>query len=515
MSRCGALASRLGLDALSRALSRAAWSESVLDAPMASRVVAEAGAETGADGVRETLELARFVVSHTVAPEDLTYFRRLASRRGAARLASYLEAQQARQPGNLFWDRLALAQAVDAGDWERAGRVAAALPEPLGRLVGGDVAMYRGAAHEAAAQYGRCWRLWHAPGLEARLGFALLRLGDTDGAARWLRAGCVREPWRVQAMLALSDLVLGVGGLRAFPAGRVAVLVYTFEKAQELEATLSSVFASDLGGACVTVLDNGSTDATPAVLSGWLGRVGAGRLRVERLPVNVGAPAARNWLSALEWVREADWTVFLDDDVELPQDWLGRLGAAAALYPGAGVWGAKVVEHGRPWRVQSADVFVCAQAGGEELSDAQPAEPGRLFSLSSVHHESLDRGQFGYARPCAAVTGCCHMFGRGTLLAAGGFDLRFSPSQYDDLDHDIRLLLSGRVPVCQGHLAVRHFKSTGSLGGAGQSQYGVGFANQYKLHGKYAAPDIERAARTADAAAWSDALAKWRALTGG
>jgi hypothetical protein len=100
------------------------------------------------------------------------------------------------------------------------------------------------------------------------------------------------------------------------------------------------------------------------------------------------------------------------------------------------------------------------------------------------------------------------------LASSGGFDLRYSPSQYDDLDHDIRLLLAGRIPVYQGNLAVSHFKSTGSQGAQGQAQYGVGWANQYKLHHKFEPDDFARAARTADQAAWNDALSKWRATMG-
>ncbi|MFP5239868.1 MAG: glycosyltransferase family 2 protein, partial [Acidobacteriota bacterium] len=124
------------------------------------------------------------------------------------------------------------------------------------------------------------------------------------------------------------------------------------------------------------------------------------------------------------------------------------------------------------------------------------------------HHQTLDMGQFGYVRPCATVTGCCHMFRTERLLAQGGFDLRYSPTQYDDLDHDVRLLLAGLTPVYQGRLRVRHFKSTGSQGGVGQAQWGLGWANQYKLHQKFEAEDFRRAAATAQKAALEDLRAR-------
>jgi len=166
-----------------------------------------------------------------------------------------------------------------------------------------------------------------------------------------------------------------------------------------------------------------------------------------------------------------------------------------------------VREFARPSHVQSADVFLVPEAGADRLGE-------RRFSLSSCHHELLDRGHLRCVRPCATVTGCCHLLRTDVVQALGGFDLRFSPSQYDDLDHDVRLLLAGRVQVCQGHLAVGHFKSTGSLGAPGQAQYGVGWANQFKLHHKHAPEDFRRAAHLADEAAWEDLLAKRRAAWG-
>lgn len=532
LASCARLAAEAGLAGLSGDLLLAAWAESPLDASLAARASTSPGACPAAR------ELAGHVAAGSVAPPDLSYYTRLAERRDAAKIRNYLARQAEREPGNLFWARLSLTHALDAEDWEAVASILAGLPEPLARLLGGDAAMLRGDARTALADYSRCARLWgfseHAPrgdappgspggsiqddpssrpgralgcpGLEFRLGLAHLVAGDQAEAARWLRAGLASQPWRVQALLVLSDLERGRRELRRTLDGRVEVLLYTYNKAQDIDRTLQSLRASDLGRARITVLDNGGTDATAEVLAAWRDRLGPERLSIVSLPVNVGAPAARNWLMSLEQVRESDWAVFLDDDVSLPGDWLELLGAAAGLYPEAGVWGARVRDFSRPTHLQSADVFLSARP--EEGAGGQGR---RRFDLSSCHHQTLDRGQFSYVRPCATVTGCCHLFRTATLLESGGFDLRYSPSQYDDLDHDIRLLLSGLTPVYQGHLGVGHFKSTGSQGSSGQAQYGVGWANQYKLHQKFDPENFARAARTADQAAWEDARAKWRA----
>ena len=139
----------------------------------------------------------------------------------------------------------------------------------------------------------------------------------------------------------------------------------------------------------------------------------------------------------------------------------------------------------------------------------------RGFTLLRPWLHTPDWGQYAVTRPCATVTGCCHLFRTDVLVASGGFDIRFSPSQYDDLDHDLRLLGRGLVPVYAGHLAVVHDKATGASSGQGGPGYGSGYANQLKLHQKYDDATFARAAETAYAALARDTAAKARFLSGG
>jgi len=39
------------------------------------------------------------------------------------------------------------------------------------------------------------------------------------------------------------------------------------------------------------------------------------------LPVNIGAPAARNWLIARDETWQSDYIAFLDDDITMPENW--------------------------------------------------------------------------------------------------------------------------------------------------------------------------------------------------
>jgi hypothetical protein len=41
---------------------------------------------------------------------------------------------------------------------------------------------------------------------------------------------------------------------------------------------------------------------------------------------------------------------------------------------------------------------------------------------------------------------------------SGGFSLVFSPSQFDDFELDLRMDLKGKLPVYNGHLAIRHVR---------------------------------------------------------
>ncbi|NLY40385.1 MAG: hypothetical protein GX055_02015 [Desulfovibrionales bacterium] len=109
------------------------------------------------------------------------------------------------------------------------------------------------------------------------------------------------------------------------------------------------------------------------------------------------------------------------------------------------------------------------------------------FTLSDIHCQTLDFGQFNYMRPCSSVTGCCHLFYMDRLLECGDFDLRFSPSQYDDLEHDIRLNLHGRYAAYQGHLRILHLKRTGKGTRGNPAQFSSAVANMHKLQKKYTA----------------------------
>jgi GT2 family glycosyltransferase len=328
------------------------------------------------------------------------------------------------------------------------------------------------------------------PGRLTRLAHCRHGLGEPELALRLWKGVLKAQPWNVNTLLRARDVLLGRDGETAALPGDCSILLYTYEKADELESCLARLDAAGLDGCHVVALDNASTDATPDVLSRWKSKWGTERISTVRLDVNVGAPAARNWLLAREDVRARPFAAFLDDDALVPEDWLGRLAAAVRSEPGADAWGCKVVDAGRPWVVQNADLHLRPDLGRENRTDTGGGQLPAL-PVCDLQHQGFDLGQFDSLRACVSVTGCCHLFRTRSLVEQGGFDIRFSPSQFDDLDRDLRAAESGGYAVCQGFLRVEHLKRTGEAARRGGSAAGNALGNLVKLRRKHGDRQLE------------------------
>ena len=427
--------------------------------------------------------LAASLASHFTIPESTAYFERLTASGDEARLTRFLNNEIRTGRHALFWLHVALRRAVLVRDFDQAGTLAGCGLTgdlaPLRAKVAGDLTLLAGDRSAALTHYQAVAAMAPWPAGLFRLGLAALALGETALARDQLSALVRAMPEHVSGLLALADLVSGRARAVSRLPGSLAVALYTFNKAADLDRTLASLFASDQnmcdGSTQVFVLDNASGDATPAVVAAWVERLGQERLVSIRLPVNIGAPAARNWLAADARTQSADYMAYLDDDVDLPHDWLGRLAAAAAAYPEAGVWGCQVADARNPAIAQGVDgMLTPPSSGGDDLY------------LSDLHAQGFYFMGFAHMRPCLTVMGCCHLFRRDRLARAGGFDIRYSPSQYDDVDHDLRLVLAGTPPVYQGHLTVAHRRPAPALAPPSPQQLAAAQANRQKLVAKHA-----------------------------
>lgn len=491
---------------IAQALLRAAYEADPADGDMAANLLAFDKTGDLPEGLRREAQAA--VELHR-RPDNLDYYSRLLAKRDPERLGRFLGARLDEAPDNLFWLGQASAQAFyqnTVGPFlDRAARFADRMPGLVGKWRG-DAAFLAGDFAAAARAYGASLAVCDSWTVGLRYAESAVRLGRRDEAVARLAELVEAAPWDVQSQLRLHDLVYGVDRSSAKPSGSTAVLLYSYNKERDLAQTLDALAPSLPAGVFVRVLDNGSTDGTADLLRKWVERLGPERFGTVSLPVNIGAPAARNWLLSLPEVCEREFVAFLDDDAFVPPDWLERLFAAVAAYPRAGVWGAKVVDHAHPGLIQSADLFL----GEPKDRSAGEDEPGYRprFSLSSIHIQDLDFGRFDYLRPCASVTGCCHLFRREIFEETKGFDIRYTPTHFDDLDHDFRLCLSNRPPVYTGHLTIRHAKRTGAACRIDAKAAAGAHAHLYKLTQKFDGAESAAMRENALLAAGSDYATK-------
>jgi GT2 family glycosyltransferase len=342
----------------------------------------------------------------------------------------------------------------------------------------------------------------------------LLRLNRAEAGRRLLAGLFAALPWHTHLGLKLHALAFPLPVAPPEATADATILVYSWNKAALVRQTLESLARTDIGGARVVALDNGSTDATGEVMEECRALFAPGAMSVVRLPVNIGAPAARNWLLSLPEVRERAWAVFLDDDVLLPEHWLLRLlGAGLAECQGngrAGAVGCRIVSASQPTCLQSADYQLFRPGAGARTFEDRPD----LVNVFDNCSGGLDIGLFTYTRPTAHVSGCCHALRTSVLAELGGFDIAFSPTQFDDLERDLRSAVAGRGAVYCGDVAVAHVQHSSLAKAKGPAAIGQVMGNKLKLEGKFAPADLEAVSEAGLAALWADMAVKWAQLAG-
>ncbi|MFW5490186.1 MAG: glycosyltransferase family 2 protein [Desulfovibrio sp.] len=409
------------------------------------------------------------------------YLRRLEEKGQVDRILEYALSRREKAPEDVFWLDVLWRHRRGCDEWRRwedAFTATSTCPGFLLERARAEAVCARGEHKDEAAIF-QSLAAVYGEYVDVRLGCALQRAGERDEAVRAWSRGLEAFPWNGFMALRLFDVLTGRADEVVRTDAPCAVLLYSYRKPELLDATLRSLHESDLGNARLLVLDNGSGDTTPDIVDGWVERFGADRMRKMVMPVNIGAPAARNWLIQEVAGMNCDDVVFMDDDVSLSPDWLGRLRAAQTNYPDASVWGCKVVDHDAPYRMQSVDYTFDAN-GMENLQ------------VYADHLFTIDDGTYDYMRPCTSVTGCVHLFRAQELQANGGFDIRYSPSQYDDVDRDLRLVLRGGHAVYTGHMAVRHKRSSGSQAQLGRAARGSAEGNLIKLNSRFDAKEVQK-----------------------
>jgi hypothetical protein len=126
----------------------------------------------------------------------------------------------------------------------------------------------------------------------------------------------------------------------------LSIVVVNWNAGPALDACLASIAADGLDDREVIVVDNASTDGSPAAAQArhpWIRLVETGR--------NLGFAGGANRGAAL---ARGTTLVFLNPDAQVVAGALGRLTAALDLVPGAGIAGGGLIDEGGRWQPAAA-----------------------------------------------------------------------------------------------------------------------------------------------------------------
>lgn len=199
----------------------------------------------------------------------------------------------------------------------------------------------------------------------------------------------------------------------------IAILILTLNQKEKTLTCLSSLREVQEPPFNIVLWDNGSNDGTCEEVKERFPEV-----LVHQSDVNLGVAGGRNHTAALA-IKEykSDFLLFLDNDTVVKPDFLEPLyrpfGSDKKLAQTSG----KIMFLKDPKRINIA--------GGAEI---------KLWigSTQPVGYREIDRGQYDKVQD-SIPNGCLMMVKTDVFEKLGGFDTRFHPYGYEDLDFSLRV----------------------------------------------------------------------------
>jgi GT2 family glycosyltransferase len=202
------------------------------------------------------------------------------------------------------------------------------------------------------------------------------------------------------------------------------VLVLSHNKRAETLCCLESVARLRYRLREVIVVDNGSSDGSADAIA-----LAHPDVHLVRSTVNLGAAGGRNLgIHAAGQRFTYDYLLFLDDDTVVEEGLADELVAALRADPAAGIATPKAYRLGQP--------DVIASAGGMHV------RLGRGV-IVDVGAGQVDRGQFDRAGSVDACVGFALLARREVLMAVGGFDEKYNPYGWEEVDFSLRVRKAG------------------------------------------------------------------------
>jgi GT2 family glycosyltransferase len=187
----------------------------------------------------------------------------------------------------------------------------------------------------------------------------------------------------------------------------------------------------------VVIVDNASTDGTLAELE----RVGGARIL--RNPRNLGFGPANNQGAAMARSR---YLLLLNSDAWVRPGWLEPLIELADADPGIAAVAPKLLYP--DGRLQEAGSIVWRDARVRQYGDG----------------DVPNRPEYNFRRTVDYASAACLLVRRSAFVSVGGFDPRFAPVYYEDVDLCLALAArAGRV-VYQPRSVVDHVRGASSTG---------------------------------------------------
>ncbi len=207
----------------------------------------------------------------------------------------------------------------------------------------------------------------------------------------------------------------------------IDIMIVTMNNVEQLKSTIEKIMDSSYKKIKIYIYNNGSSDGTFNYLNS-ISAKNKGLFNIVNSPVNIGLPAALNWLFT---ISKSPVVVRMDDDVEVSNNCFEELIKLFHLFPYAGIVSPKII-------IEEDQNFSLHYAG--------------VYGFPT--NISID--EYKFIAKTKIAGGPFLMYKRAAVEKAGLWDLEFSPTQVEDIDHAFRVYKAGYDIIYNGKIKVIH-----------------------------------------------------------